>query len=272
MLQYAMKPKSHSLMERLRGFRSRLRLSQLELSLRLGISQRHVSFVESGRSQPSRMLLLSWLRVLQVPLVQSNETLIAAGYAPEYPASTIDDPSLASAKQALNCLLEAHDPVPAFVLDETWNIQAMNKGAIWLAQTLIPSLIKRLDPKALNMLDLFIDPDGLSPLIINIDDVGPRFLSMLEIEAVTQKELTNRVKAFKGILSGRIGASDQSERGIHLAPALTTVFTSPYGELAFMSMFTTFGTPQDITLASLRVEHLFPADEATISVLNKHVA
>ncbi len=267
-----MNPNASDFTKQLRGFRAMRRLSQLELSLQLGVSQRHVSFVESGRSRPSRALLVSWLQALQVPLIQSNETLVKAGCAPEYPATEIDEPGLASAQLALASLLEAHDPVPAFVLDDCWNIHALNRGAGWLAQTLIPSLLARSDQSKLNMLDLFADPEGLGGLILNLDDVGPRFLALLENEALSQAALTPRVNAFKAMLRDSKAGVFRPDTAIRVAPALTTVFASQYGELAFMSMFTTFGTPQDITLASLRVEHLFPADGFTRTVLFEHVA
>lgn len=260
-----------SVNEYLRRFRKQMQLSQLELSLRLGVSQRHVSFVESGRSKASRSLLINWMKSLEVPLVQRNELLFAAGYAPAYSATEIDDPGMFSARTALNHLLNAHNPSPAFVLDDDWNVQALNDGAVWLARTLVPALVERQNGDALNLLDLFTDSDGLAPLIVNIDDVGPRFLSMLRMEAVMHESLASRVRAFEEMLSVFQNDKDRYGKEVHEAPALTTIFASPFGELSFMSMFTTFGTPVDITLASLRVEHLFPADEFTRSVLNSEV-
>lgn len=256
---------------RLRQYRKLQKLSQFELSMELGVSQRHVSFVESGRSRVSRSLLLSWLRVLQVPLVQINESLLSAGYAPEHPVSAIDDPGLESARIALKCLLEAHDPVPAFVLNENWDIKALNNGATWLAQTLVPSLIGKAHQDSLNMLDLFTDPCGLGPLILNIDDVGPRFISMLEMEAAANSSLTPRVESVRRMFEQQTEKNSEHENRFEAAPALTTIFSSPLGSLGFISVFSTFGTPHDITLASLRVEHLFPADGFTRSVLEKNV-
>ena len=261
----------------LQQLRKTRRLSQLELAFELGVSQRHVSFVESGRAQPSRRLLLAWLQVLAAPLAQRNEALLAAGYAPAFTAARLGEPLLAEADLALACLLEAHEPVPALVLDAEWNVLRMNRGALWLATTLVPWLQEALDSEAkgdLNMLDLIAHPDGLARRMTNLEDVGPRFLTLLRHELVTTPRLLPRVQAYEALLRDALGAATAApaERAHPPAPVLTSSFASPYGELAFFSMFTTFGTPTDITLASLRVEHLFPADSATRKVLESEVS
>ena len=260
----------------LQQLRKTRRLSQLELALELGVSQRHVSFVESGRAHPSRRLLLAWLHVLAAPLAQRNEALIAAGYAPAFTEARLDEPLLAEADLALACLLEAHEPVPALVLDAEWNVLRMNRGARWLATTLVPWLEEVLCSEAkgeLNMLDLISHPDGLACRMTNLEDVGPRFLTLLRHELLSTPRLLPRVQAYEGVVREALGAASAApaERARPTAPVLTSCFASPYGELAFFSMFTTFGTPTDITLASLRVEHLFPANSATREVLESEV-
>lgn len=260
----------------LQQLRKTRRVSQLELALELGVSQRHVSFVESGRAQPSRRLLLAWLQVLAAPLVQRNEALLAAGYAPAFTAAGLNEPLLAEADRALGYLLEAHEPVPALLLDAEWNVLRMNRGALWLATTLVPWLREALCSGAqggLNMLDLIAHPDGLARRMTNLEDVGPRFLTLLRHELATTPRLLPRVQAYEARLREALGAASPApaERDRPPAPVLTSRFASPYGELAFFSMFTTFGTPTDITLASLRVEHLFPADDATRLVMESKV-
>ena len=127
-----------SLQTTLQTARKSKRLSQLELALRMGVSQRHVSFVESGRAQPSRELLLNWLHELQAPLALRNAALQQAGFAPVYRSGELADAVLAPAREALGRLLQAHDPMPAMVMDAAWNVLQMNRGAQWLATTLMP--------------------------------------------------------------------------------------------------------------------------------------
>lgn len=264
---------SPPLSDTLQRARKARRISQLELALQLGVSQRHVSFVESGRARPSRELLLAWLQSLETPLALSNAALLAAGYAPAYSEARLDDPALAEAQHALERLLDAHEPAPALVLDADWNVLRMNRGALWLAATLMPAAAAALGQGPVNMLDLLTRPDGLASRVTNLDDVGPRFLALLRHDATAHPALLPRVAAYEAYLVSRIGKTRPAVPPPRpRAPVLTTRFASPHGELAFFSMFSTFGTPNDITLASLRVEHMFAADEATRAVLKAHVA
>lgn len=252
----------------LRQVRKARRLSQLELSLRLGISQRHVSFVESGRAKPSRELLLAWLQELEVPLVVRNEVMLQAGYAPVYTATPLDDPALGQANSALQQLLNAHDPMPALVIDEHWNLLRLNRGGQWLAATLMPAAADLPEDVPVNLLDMLAHPEGFAKPIVNLKEVGPVMLAYLRYEASVRPALTSKVDAFAAMLQNRLGTQSlRTNWSYPTSPVLTTRYATEYGELAFFSMFTTFGTPQDITLASLRVEHLFAADEATHAVL-----
>lgn len=245
----------------LQGARRARRLSQLELSLRLGVSQRHISFVESGRARPSRELLLAWLGELDAALAVRNEALLQAGFAPVYSAAPLGDPALAQATGALLRLLEAHDPLPALLLDAQWNVLHLNRGGRWLAVALLPAGL--LDVAPVNLLDLMIHPEGFTRRIVNLQEVGPAMLAMLRHDAAAHPALAPRVEAFAALLRSRLGAEPRSSAAQPRPPVLTTRFASAEGELAFFSLFTTFGTPLDITLASLRVEHLFAADAAT---------
>ena len=254
----------------LRQLRKTLQISQLDLSLRLNISQRHVSFVESGRSKPSRELLVAWLRELQTPLAISNEVMLQAGYAPTYETTPLDDPSLAQINFALEQLLKAHEPTPTFVLDAQWNLLRLNQGGQWLALTLLPWAKESMGRSPINMLDLLVHPDGLTNSITNLAEMGPPLLAHLRHEASIQETLISKVETFAELLAKKLGTKISHSTARNTAPVLTTHYQTEYGELAFFSMFTTFGTPQDITLASLRVEHLFAANEATQAVLMKY--
>ena len=261
-----------SLTDTLRRARAARRISQLELALRMGVSQRHVSFVESGRARPSRELLLAWLRELEAPLALSNAALLQAGYAPAYSAAPLTDAALAPATQALQQLLDAHDPLPAFVLDAQWNLVNLNAGARWLAQTLVPWLADLPAGTPVNMLDALAHPEGMTRCMTNLPEVGPALLAHLRDDASVLPALAPRVEAFATLLRERLGASHAANAGARpVNPVLTTRFDTPVGPMAFFSMFTTFGTPQDITLASLKVEHLFAADAATAVLLKEKV-
>ncbi|MBC7919194.1 MAG: helix-turn-helix transcriptional regulator [Rhodoferax sp.] len=263
---------THTLPITLQQARKARRLSQLELSMRVGVSQRHVSFVESGRAKPSRELLMAWLQELDAPLAVRNAAMLQAGYAPAYSAATLNDPALAQANEALQQLLRAHDPMPALVVDAHWNLLHMNRGCHWLAFTLMPWAADFPPGTPINMLDMLAHPEGFTKHMLNLAEVGPALLAHLRDDASVLPALNPRVEAFAAMLRLRLGP-----QSLHTgwprptAPVLTTRFATPHGELAFFSMFTTFGTPQDITLASLRVEHMFAADAATEAVLRKQV-
>jgi transcriptional regulator with XRE-family HTH domain len=264
----------------LRQARRASRLSQLELSMRMGVSQRHVSYVESGRAKPSRELLRAWLQELNAPLVVRNEAMLQAGFAPVYGDAPLGDPSLAQQDEALTHLLTAHDPMPAFVMDAQWNVWRTNRGGRWLAAALSAGAgvgvgggaAGRGDTGPLNMLDALCHPEGFTRHLENLAEVGPVLLARLRAEAAAQPALQTKVEAFAVLLRSRLGnGADQPVIPRRMTPVLLSRFATPFGELAFFNMFTTFGTPQDITLASLRVEHLFAADESTREVLRAQV-
>lgn len=254
----------------LRKARGACRISQLELSLRLGVSQRHVSFVENGRARPGRELLAAWLEELGAPLVLRNEAMLQAGYAPACSAVPLHHPVLEEASRALDRLLCTHDPMPALVLDAGWNVLRLNHGARWLAATLAPPALLPSDGAPFNMLDLLAHPEGFAAAVVNLHEVGPPMLAFLRHEASLLPELAPRVESLAAFLRARLGERRITAAPAPGAPVLTTRYATPHGELAFFSMFTTFGTPRDITLASLRVEHLFAADGATRAVLVAH--
>ncbi|WP_075217759.1 helix-turn-helix domain-containing protein [Mongoliimonas terrestris] len=265
---------THTLPITLQRARKASRISQLDLALRLGISQRHVSFVETGRSRPSRPLLLAWLQEIDCPLAIRNAALLQAGYAPAYGSGDPDDPAWRQAHAALAGLLDAHDPMPALVLDAGWTVVRFNRGGLWLATLLMPFLADRPAGAPLNMLDALAHPDGPVRSMTNLAEVGPALLAHLRQEAAALPALTPKVETFAALLKARLGprpAGLGASPGHPPAPVLTTRFATPVGELAFFSLFTTFGTPQDISLASLRLEHIFPADPATAAIVRAAV-
>jgi transcriptional regulator with XRE-family HTH domain len=260
----------------LREARGSLRLSQLELALRIRVSQRHISYVESGRAMPSRPLLMSWLRELQLPLATRNQALMQAGFAPAYSDAPLTDASLKMVHQALATLVQAHDPQPCYVLDAAWNIVQLNQGGAWLAATLVPHLLPQTAGMAMNMLDLLARPQGLLKNVSNLPDVGPQLLSQLRQEITGHgprgAELVAKLAQIEALIAQRLGGPKPS--GLNpqpVAPVLTTRFATAHGELAFFSMFSTFGTPQNISVASLRIEHLFAANDATRAVMQDQV-
>lgn len=262
-----------SLPDILRQARKATRLSQHTLSLRVGVSQRHMSFVESGRARPSRELLMAWLQELDAPLVVRNAAMLTAGFAPVYSAAPLSDQALSQANDAIARLLQSHDPMPALVLDAHWNLMRTNTGGRWLARTLMPWADELPEDGSVNMLDVMAHPEGFCRRITNLRDVGPELLVHLRSDALALPALTPKVDAVATMLRDRIGVHSPPGGAIlPRAPMLTTRFATEHGELAFFSMYTTFGTPHDITLASLRIEHMFPANEATRLVLMAQVS
>ncbi|HET8978268.1 MAG TPA: helix-turn-helix transcriptional regulator [Solirubrobacteraceae bacterium] len=242
----------------LRGWRQRRRMSQLELALEAGVSARHLSFVETGRSRPSPDMVLHLADRLEVPLRERNHLLLAAGYAPRFAARTLDDPELAHVRDALGHVLAAHEPFPAIAVDRRWNLVASNGALDPLLEGVDPEL---LAPPA-NAMRLALAPGGLAPRILNLGEWRTHLLGRLD----RQVDLTGDgdLAALRDELLAYPGpppAPHGPEAGaimvqLHLA-------TADGGELRFFSTVTTFGTAVDITVAELAVEAFFPADDAT---------
>jgi transcriptional regulator with XRE-family HTH domain len=261
-----------SFQEHLRGARQAARLSQLELALRLQVSQRHISYVEGGRANPSRELLVLWLQVLKVPMPLRNLFMKSAGYSAVYSEVSLDSPNLLLAQTALAALLQSHDPMPCFVLDSNWDLLQSNQAGRWLSATLIPELATTKQGIGINMLDVLIHPDGYTKKLLNIDEIGPKFLDHLTEEALLNPALVAQVEKFRVLVEKLVPRKTvMNKHAVDLSPILISKFGTDFGTLSFFSMFTTFGRPQDITLASLRVEHLFAADEHTKKTLTEQV-
>jgi transcriptional regulator with XRE-family HTH domain len=246
----------------LRQLRSRSRLSQQELSLRVGVSQRHLSCIETGRARPSREMLAALLDALDAPLAERNDTLLAAGYAPAFACRALAHAEMAPVRDALARLLGAHDPAPAVVMDDGWNLLQANRGM----QAMLSLL--GVPPAALagglNLLRALLAPGGLAGALIDADAVCAEIWQRAQREAVHSAALRGVVDELRPLLPRRYAAAASATVPRPAAPLLETALrTVDGGVLRFFSAFTTFGAPLDVTAASLRVEHFFPADEAT---------
>jgi transcriptional regulator with XRE-family HTH domain len=254
----------------LRAARHQHRLSQLELSYELQISARHLGFVEVGRSVPSRALLLRWLARLGVPFGIRNEALQMAGYAPAFEDGALDSAPFAEARKALIQLLTAQDPFPAIILDAEWRIVASNTGFRWLievcgGQVAVPQLddVALTTDRGPTLTDLVLGPHGIGHAVLNLLEVGPAYLAHLRQDALTNPQLATQISQLEQALPGQTSAPAS------FPPSMIVRYATAHGELAFMTMLTTFGTPQSITLSSLRVELMFPADQHTRSTVSR---
>ncbi|MCL2553113.1 MAG: helix-turn-helix domain-containing protein [Actinomycetia bacterium] len=235
----------------LRERRSSRRLSQLDLALRAGTTQRHLSFIESGRSVPGRNMVVRLAESLELPLRERNELLLAAGYAPAYPESALDDPVLAPVRTAIGHILRGHLPYPALVVDRGGDLIAANTAFDLITEGAAPEL---LGPGA-NIYRLALHPDGLAPRIRNLAEWARHILARLGHLEELQAELTEYVPQL-----------DPSAGLLGFAVPLR--LSSSYGELRLMTTVTTFATAVDVTLAELKLEAFLPADAATAQALS----
>lgn len=249
--------------ELLRKWRQQRRISQLDLAGDAGVSARHLSFVETGRSRPSRELVLQLAKQLEIPLREQNELLLAAGYAPCFPERSFDNPDLHAAKTVVERILKGHEPYPALALDRHWNVLAMN--------TAVPALLEQVSPSLLtppvNVLRLSLHPQGLAPRILNLAQWRAHLLERLARQLyltadAALADLEAELKAYPAPQPAR--ASDfRPYAGIAVPLQLAT----RRGVLSLISTTTVFGTPTDITLSELALETFFPADTETARVL-----
>jgi transcriptional regulator with XRE-family HTH domain len=251
----------------LREWRQRRRMSQLGLALEAEISARHLSFIETGRAQPSREMVLHLSERLDVPLRDRNVLLVAAGYAPVFSEKALSDPALAAARAAVDLVLKGHEPFPALAVDRHWNLVAANDT--------IPPLLKGADAALLrppvNVLRLSLHPDGLAPRIANLAEWRAHLLARLrrQIEVSADKVLVallDELAALPAPVSKRpIAVSQNGFAGVAVPFRLVT----DGGILSFISTTTVFGTPVDITLSELALEAFFPADAGTAEALRR---
>ncbi|OCW21267.1 XRE family transcriptional regulator [Pseudomonas aylmerensis] len=240
----------------LRQLRRHAKLSQLDLALITGVSQRHLSCLETGRAKPSPGTPHNLLTALEVPLDECNRVFLAAGFAPRYTATPLAAPGMAAIREAVSHVLHANNPAPAILLGSEWQVLAAN------ASTAVLFELVGIPPQAsdgLNLLATLLEPCGLGDHLINADEIRT-----LAWQRASREALGNPTLA---ALLASLPAPASTERSEALPPLVLTRVRSTRGELNFLSTFTTFGMPQDITLASLRIEHLIPADDATWQVM-----
>jgi len=261
----------HSFGEVLRETRGARKLSQLDLAVEAGISQRHLSFLESGRARPSRGMVLQLAESLELPLRNRNRLLVAAGFAPVFPQRPLDSAAMAPVRQALERLLQHHEPYPALVMDRVWNVLMTNRALDRLTamQGNADEMWRRVcgdGPR--NMLKLSFHPQGLRPLIANMAEVGSHLLARARLEALEDPavaRLLDEILAYPDIPARWKVAEPVS----HPPPVLAAQLRLGDARLNLFTMLSTFGTPQDITTDSLRVEHLFPADAESEALLKR---
>lgn len=248
----------------IRDWRHLRRLSQLDLALEAEISQKHLSFVESGRSQPSRDMILLLCETLGVPLRERNAILLAGGYAPVFLERAWEDPGLAAARAAVDTVLKGHEPYPALAVDRHWTLLSANEAVAPLMGLAADAELLR---PPVNVLRLSLHPQGLAPLIVNLAPWRGHLLARLrqQIRATADRELCALLEELETYPAPAdpVGQAHGPEAAIAVPLQLRL------GEqvLSFISTTTVFGTPVDITLSELALETFFPADAPTRAAL-----
>ncbi|HYP26697.1 MAG TPA: helix-turn-helix transcriptional regulator [Blastocatellia bacterium] len=251
----------------LRDWRRRRRLSQLDLACEAEISARHLSFLETGRSLPSREMILHLAERLEVPLRERNSLLVAAGYAPVFRERPLDDPTLQAARKAIDLVLAGHEPYPAIAVDRHWTLVASNRA--------IPPFLAGVDPSLLeppvNVLRLSLHPRGFAPRIVNLEEWRSHLLARLrhQIDASADPVLAELLSELSGYPIPSGNRYDAPPGTDYAGVAVPLQLATEDGILSFFSTTTVFGTPVDITLSELALESFFPADAATSNILNR---
>ena len=267
------KPPANELGLLLRQWRDMRGKSQFELSLDAGVSQRHISFIESGRSVPSRQMLMDVAQALDVPLRERNTLLLAAGYAPLYQESAWDALEMQSVSNALGRILRQHEPFPAVVMDRYWNVLMTNESTPRLFNCFI-DMAARKGPR--NMLHLMFDPAGMRPFIANWEEVAKSLIQRVYRESAGRvidektQELLTALLAYPNVQtdwkSPRALSTVSATRTL---PVIPISFVKDDQVLSYFSMVTTVGTPQTVAAQELRIECMFPADDETET---RHIA
>jgi transcriptional regulator with XRE-family HTH domain len=248
--------------ELLREWRNRRRMSQLDLALEAGVSARHLSFVETGRAQPSREMILTLAEHLQVPLREQNALLLAGGFAPGFSETPLDSEEMSPVRHALDTILRGHEPYPAVIVDRQWELVASNEAA----QVLLEGVSDELKAPPANALRITLHPDGMAPHIVNFAEWSGHLLTRLHRQALLSQdpalaELERELLGFPGVEPASGIAEPEEMLFVPLR------LRQPEGDtvLSMFSTFATFGTALDVTLDELSIESFFPADEATKS-------
>ncbi|MEU0500710.1 helix-turn-helix transcriptional regulator [Nocardia sp. NPDC005998] len=245
----------------LREWRTRRRISQLELSVQSGISTRHISFVETGRTVPSPAMIERFAEHLNIPLRERNQLLLAAGHAPAYRHRTLDDPDLAEARAAVQRVLRAHEPFPALTIDSRWNLLFANAATEVFFDEVDPAL---LEPP-INMMRIGLHPKGFAPRVRNIDQVRGFLLPRLARQAAQTGD--PELASLHGEL--RAFAPDDGPPRIDPADIALPIHIHHRGtELSLFNTIMRFGAAFDVTLDEIAIESYFPADPTTAAYLH----
>ncbi|MGW0840573.1 helix-turn-helix domain-containing protein [Streptomyces sp. NPDC002787] len=254
----------------LRAWREQRRVSQLELALRAGSSARHISFVETGRSRPSEEMVLRLAEHLEVPVRERNALLLAAGYAPHYPETPLDDPSMAALREGMERLIQGYEPYPALVMNATYDVMAANRGITMLLDGVPESLL--VPP--LNAMRLTLHPEGMAPRIRNLRAWRGHLLEQMERQVALRRSeplrvLYEEVAAYP-LPPGTPDDEPDEEPGAEASAyfALPMRIEHEGRVLSFISSVSTFNTPMDVTVAELAIETFLPADPATVKYLH----
>ncbi|MBP5908816.1 helix-turn-helix domain-containing protein [Streptomyces sp. LBUM 1478] len=254
----------------LRAWREQRRLSQLELALRAGSSARHVSFVETGRSRPSEEMVLRLAEHLDVPVRERNALLLAAGYAPHYPQTPLDDPSMATLREGVERLIQGYEPYPALVMNATYEVLAANRGVLMLLDGVPAPLLA----PPLNAMRLTLHPQGMAPRIRNLRAWRGHLLEQMSRQlalhrAEPLRALYEEVSAYP-LPPDTPDDEPAEEPGTGAAArfALPMRIEHEGRVLSFVSAVSTFNTPMDVTVAELAIETFLPADPATVRYLH----
>ncbi|NWH09524.1 MAG: helix-turn-helix domain-containing protein [Alphaproteobacteria bacterium] len=247
----------------LRQYRSARRMSQLELALSCQVSARHLSFLESGRSLPSRDMVLQLGAGLLLPLSARNALLQSAGFAPVYPVSPLDSAAMLPFRAILNEMIERHSPFPAMLVDRHWTVHEANVAAQMFLSTLVP------EGGETNLVRMLACSPAAPRVILNLPEVLAELLSRLQLEALEAGDDPQ----FRILLPMLEDACRQypQRRAVGRRTVLPLVMSTPSGRLQFLTLIAHFGTSEDVTVRDLRLELLFPADEITREALNSQV-
>ncbi|MFD8002570.1 helix-turn-helix domain-containing protein [Streptomyces mirabilis] len=258
----------------LRGWREQRRVSQLELALRADSSARHISFIETGRSRPSEEMVLRLAEHLDVPVRERNALLLAAGYAPHYPETPLDDPSMDALRQGMERLIQGYEPYPALVVDATYTVLAANRGITMLLEGVSESLLT----PPLNAMRLTLHPEGLAPRIRNHREWRDHLLAQMERQIALDRSeplraLHEEVAAYP-VPEQEREREGEPDGGVEPVPYFALPLQIEHGGrvLSFISSISTFNTPMDVTVAELAIETFLPADPATVKYLQSLVS
>jgi transcriptional regulator with XRE-family HTH domain len=248
--------------ELLRRWRTARGLSQLRLSADTGVSSRHLSFLETGRAQPSRQIILFLAEQLDVPLPDRNDLLLAAGFAPAYGSRSLDDPAMAGVRDSITHMLAGHEPYPALVMDGGWNRLLANQGT----RALVPNVAPFLLAEPVNVLRLTLHPEGMAPRIVNLAEWSEHLLLRLR-QRMTRTgdeglaKLHDELASYPGVRS----PDHHAEPGQRVV--LPLEYRGDQGVLRFLNTTTSFATPLDAALSEVFIEAFYPADETTRRIL-----